>query len=406
MSNEDLFQFASENKNSKVIKDEIKVLTIDDEAIVHDVTNLVLSDFKFKDSKLNLLNAYNVEEAKDILCKNNDIALVLVDIIMETDDAGFKIIKYIRETLNNQEVRIIIRTGETGGTPKEEIIQNYDIDGYREKSDLSNLKLFSTVYSALKTYNDIQKIKENEKKILEKEHLILKQSKMILISEMIDNISHQWRQPLSLISTIASGIQVKSKYYTLDTNEVVLDMQHIMEGVSYLTQTIDDFRDFYKAGDTKENFTLENIFNSIFKILQYDAKSKEVEFICNFNAVSFFGVKNDIIQVLMSIVLNAKEQLVNSKNKHIHKKLILIDTYMQDDTLIVKIQDNAGGIPIELNNKIFNSYFTTKDDGLGIGLYISNLIVKENLKGKLEFTNKSFIHKNNKYLGACFKLTI
>lgn len=148
MCKEDLFSFASKSDSDSIAlkKKRIKILSVDDEKMVHQVTNLVLSNFEFNNSKLDILNAYNMEEAKDILHNNEDIALVLLDIIMETDDAGLQLVKYIREKLQDKEIRIIIRTGETGGVTETEIFKNFDIDGYKEKSDLSNTKLFSTVH--------------------------------------------------------------------------------------------------------------------------------------------------------------------------------------------------------------------------------------------------------------------
>lgn len=148
-------------------KDRWKILIVDDDQDVHTSTRLVLSDVEFEEKKLHFISAYTAEEAGKCLKKNPDIALVLLDVVMEDDNAGLRLVRYIREELQNTNVRIILRTGQPGQAPEKKVITNYDINDYKEKTELTVQKLFSTIISSLRAYRDIQTI-EKYRKGLEK----------------------------------------------------------------------------------------------------------------------------------------------------------------------------------------------------------------------------------------------
>jgi len=134
------------------------ILSVDDEPSIHQVTELVLSGFSFENKKIKLSTADSASSAIEFLKKNSDVALVLLDIVMERDDAGFDVANYLREDINNHTTRIIIRTGQPGSFPEAEVIRKFDIDGFAEKTDLTTDKLQTIVYSALRSYRDIATI--------------------------------------------------------------------------------------------------------------------------------------------------------------------------------------------------------------------------------------------------------
>lgn len=149
MNNDDLV-FA--NEDSLIINNKNllwSVLIIDDDQEVHAVTKLALHDFEYDNKQLNLVSAYSEKEAKEILSKKSDFAFVLLDIVMESNVAGLNIIDYIRNELNNKFIRIIIRTGQPGYAPEQEIINKYDINDYKEKTELTTTKLYTTSRNAL-----------------------------------------------------------------------------------------------------------------------------------------------------------------------------------------------------------------------------------------------------------------
>ncbi len=138
-----------------------KILIVDDEPEIHAVTKLALSDFEFQNKNLEFLSAYNGAQAREILLSEPDIAVVLLDVVMETDDAGLRIADFIRNEANNHFIRIILRTGQPGQAPERDVIINYDINDYKSKTELTAQKLFTVVIAALRSYRDIVAIDEN-----------------------------------------------------------------------------------------------------------------------------------------------------------------------------------------------------------------------------------------------------
>ncbi|ACA86705.1 response regulator [Shewanella woodyi] len=137
-----------------------KILIVDDEPDVHTVTKLALSRFKLDNRTLEFINAYSGEEAKQILLKEKNIAMAFVDVVMESDHAGLELVRWIREDHVNKAIRLILRTGQPGQAPEEDVIVNYDINDYKAKAELDSRKLVTSVYSALRSYRDIMQIEE------------------------------------------------------------------------------------------------------------------------------------------------------------------------------------------------------------------------------------------------------
>jgi response regulator RpfG family c-di-GMP phosphodiesterase len=137
-----------------------KVLIVDDEEDIHTITKMALKRFTLDERGLTFIHAYSAKEAKEILATEDDIALIFLDVVMETDDAGLLLAKWLREDLNNFFSRIVLRTGQPGQAPEERVIVDYDINDYKEKTELSRTKLFTTVFTALRAYRDLQKIEE------------------------------------------------------------------------------------------------------------------------------------------------------------------------------------------------------------------------------------------------------
>jgi PleD family two-component response regulator len=137
------------------------ILIVDDEKIVHESTKMVLNDFIFENKKINFLCAYSALEAKEILSEVDDISVVLLDVVMEKDDSGLELVKFIRDELRNSFIRIILRTGQPGQAPEEEVVINYDINDYKMKTELTLQKLLTTIVSALRSYSNIMDLELN-----------------------------------------------------------------------------------------------------------------------------------------------------------------------------------------------------------------------------------------------------
>ncbi|MFL6673866.1 MAG: HD domain-containing phosphohydrolase [Massilia sp.] len=137
-----------------------KVLLVDDEPDIHDITKLTLSRFRLDGRPLAFLHAYNGAEAKEVLSREKDIALVFLDVVMEREDSGLEVARWMRQDLDNQFSRIVLRTGQPGQAPEERVIVDYDINDYKEKTELDRTKLFTTTFAALRAYRDIMKVEE------------------------------------------------------------------------------------------------------------------------------------------------------------------------------------------------------------------------------------------------------
>jgi len=184
----DELTFADENKeekpqNTQQPEKSWKVLVVDDEPQVHTVTKLVLRDLTFKGRKIEFLDAYSAAEAKKVLAENPDICLALVDVVMEEDDAGLHLVEYIRDIMNNKAIRIILRTGQPGYAPEKEVIIDYDINDYKEKTEMSAQKLITCVITAIRNYEYIEALnklnEELEQKVAERVAELDKTNRML-----------------------------------------------------------------------------------------------------------------------------------------------------------------------------------------------------------------------------------
>lgn len=140
-----------------------KILIVDDDPEVHAVTQLVLRGFRFEERPLRILSAHSAAEARAMLAGNPDLALMLLDVVMETEQAGLEVIRHAREVLGNRFVRIVLRTGQPGQAPEQEVIRTYDINDYKEKTELTAQKLTTMLYASLRAYRDIMIIEANKR---------------------------------------------------------------------------------------------------------------------------------------------------------------------------------------------------------------------------------------------------
>ena len=253
-------------------------------------------------------------------------------------------------------------------------------------------------------YRYKSKVNEQMIKNRKKDSMIAQQSKMAAMGEMIENIAHQWRQPLSTISTISSAIKLQYEYSDMDKNEVIKSMETIFNTTQYLSETIDDFRNFLNSKNDMEDFALKNVFEKVFALVELQLHSKNIEIIKNIDDSTIFGSKNEFMQVIINIINNSKDEFEKSSSKH---KYIFIDVKKSKNKVLVKIKDNAGGIKTQDIDKIFEPYFTTKDElkGTGIGLYMSKQIIEKHMDGKIDVSNQHYIYNDIECRGAIFEMS-
>ena len=243
------------------------------------------------------------------------------------------------------------------------------------------------------------------KKELDKKQMILhQQSKMAAMGEMIANIAHQWRQPLSTITTASSGMRLQKELGLLTDEFFDEATNKISTSSLYLSQTIDDFRNFFSPNKQKSSFYIKTLVDTTLNLISTQFKSKDIEIINNIENVEIYNYENELMQALINILNNAKDELI----KKDYERFIFIDIYKNEEELIISVKDNAGGIKEENLEKIFEPYFTTKhqSQGTGIGLYMTEEIITKHLNGTIEAENIYFTYNNKQYKGASFTIRL
>ena len=233
-------------------------------------------------------------------------------------------------------------------------------------------------------FTDITKEKEIEEQREKEKEFIIQQSKLAEIGEIFSSIAHQWKSPLVEITTIAQESFYTSNVSISEDESYVKD---IMTQVNYMTRTINDFQNFIMPSNEKKVFDVKEAIDSMLEIVNHNIKynyiniSIKVEENINLDVIGF---RNEFMQSILNIINNAKDELIKNdlKNRNIN-----ISFYNEKNMLIVKIEDNAGGIKTSNINRIFKPYFSTKQSGHGIGLYMAKMIIEDKMNGKLKVEN-------------------
>ena len=230
----------------------------------------------------------------------------------------------------------------------------------------------------------VKKIEEElEKRILyEKE--IMQKNRLASMGEMIDNIAHQWRQPLMKINAIVLNTDRSIELKKYDEQYLQNRLEDISQAVYHMSNTIDTFREFLNPHKSKESFEISNSINKSLKVL--NTLLVDIEVNINQKELYINAYESEFMQVIISILSNSIDIF---KARDIEKKYINIDIYEDDIHYFISIKDSAGGIKEDIIDKIFEPYFTTKhkSGGTGMGLYISKLIIQSSFKGDIKVKN-------------------
>lgn len=230
---------------------------------------------------------------------------------------------------------------------------------------------------------------EELKKSKERDKIIFTQSKLASMGEMMENIAHQWRQPLSQVNSavlVIDDILYEKKINDSVIEEKLLEIESLTK---YMSKTIDDFKDFFNKNKKREKFSLNELIEHSVYIVKGTLKSNNIEVKTYFNEKLICNsYKNELQQAIVTILNNAKFMFIH---RNIFKPKITIRAEKIDDNFLITISDNAGGIDDVVISKIFEPYFTTKhkSQGTGLGLYISKMMIEESMGGKLSVKNSN-----------------
>jgi len=329
--------FAKEHYNhTESNKDIKKILIIDDDKAIHEITNIALGSMKFSDFELHILNAYNSSEAKAILNEHHDIALALIDVVMETPEAGLDLVNYIRKELENDFIRLIIRTGQANDFPPMHVIQHYDINDFKEKTELTRERLYTTVRTSIKQYDQLIELQhkyEETYRQMTTDSLTQLPNRI----KLIEDYSKQSHQTLILIDIIGFS-------HINETNGYDIGDHVLRELGSFLNSRYSDTYKVYHLNNdifalVTTNQNLENLQENVKKIKEDISKFHIVTENFNTYLDTTIGVayqtENDVLK---------KAELALKEARNLGKNQIKF--YSSDLKVIQQINDTNHWSPI------------------------------------------------------------
>ncbi|WP_374367527.1 ATP-binding protein [Dongia sp.] len=362
-----------------------QILIVDDDRDVHITTEFALGSETFGGRSLKFQHAFSAIEAEKILAQANEIAVILLDVVMESDDAGLRLVKIIRDQLGLSIPRIILRTGHPGYAPERDVIRDYDIDDYRTKSELSRARLFTSVATALRAYERLRQLQEANQRleamtrdleILNVEYLEQREAAMAAAqakSRFLANVSHELRTPLNAIVGF-SELSLRA----LENGEKVPPayMQDVLDAGRRLATLVDDILDFSQLDARRRRLICEP--TGIQEILDYQqellmGESGRLGVNLTINrgdpAVQCEIDRSALTKVLGHIIANALRYSPRGKD-------VAISWHLRDGDVVIDIADRGPGIPKAVRSNLDEPFsigqdVLTKDaSGLGLGLTI------------------------------------
>lgn len=328
---------------------------------------------------INIFTALSAQEAIEVVMHNN-IDLILTDVQMPEID-GFEFAKYLKDIDHTKHIPIIFITG------------IFEKDEYKNKGyDVGGIEYITKpidnylLTSKLKIYIDIYENLKTSKEVLNKtESMLIHSAKMASVGEMIGLISHQLKQPLNVLSLYCEDLKLSYDFKELNDNYVEDYYKTNKEQISYMNETINGFLNFFNPNKIKKEFLINNSINQSMHILNGKIEKLNVTFNLDIDKdLKVFGVETELAQVLINIINNSLDAFIE---RNINTPEIFIKLFKKDSKNIIIIEDNAGGIENNQLDKLMDPYYTTKENGTGIGLYMVNLIVNNSFEGEIKVSN-------------------
>ncbi|MBN1790397.1 MAG: response regulator [Bacteroidales bacterium] len=371
---------------SSVPTDSWKVLLVDDEEDIHSVTRMALKGFAFRGKEIQFLHAYSGEEARQLLPKNKDIALIFLDVVMETNHAGLDLVKHIRDVLKNHFTQIVLRTGYPGQAPEREVIATYEINDYKTKTELTTFKLFTVTLASLRAYDSLTRLEDLRRNLerIVKERTADLERKNVKIMEMdqmktrfFSNVSHEFRTPLTLILGPLEDFMVDKELSSNKKDTIEIMHRNALRLLGLVNQLLDLAK--IDAGSMKLNLMYYDLHKALRlvsrgfvplaerKKIKYNIRIPEETLNCFFD-------RDMMEKILVNLLSNAFKYTPDHGEIICH--VSIEDQKSAGDTRDVElwVSDSGPGIPVEQLEKIFDRFYQVEDgwkketSGTGIGL--------------------------------------
>jgi signal transduction histidine kinase len=326
------------------------------------------------------------------------ITTILVKKLTKPIEKLTLIAREIARSKNEKNINIDINTNdEIGELAKAFKVMLKSLEKSKEEIEKFALNLEKEVE---KKTEELQKMNENLQQLVEekvnevrdKEKLLLQQSKMAAMGEMIGAISHQWRQPLNSLALNIQLLEDLAESNELSKEEVENFVEKNMQTIEFMSQTIDDFRNFFRKDKEMTEFDVKEAIEKTISLQRAQLKDHNISVTLDLDTVYIKGYKNEFMQVILNIVANAKDAIEERRKKeNIELEgYIFISAKKEGDKVVIRIKDNGGGIPETIKDRIFEPYFTTKEEGkgTGIGLYMVKEII-ERMNGDIRVENSN-----------------
>lgn len=407
---------------SEAATDFWKVLLVDDEEDIHSVTRMALKGFTYKGKDIQFLHAYSVNETKQLLAKHKDIALIFLDVVMETSHAGLDLVKYIRDVLKNHFTQIVLRTGYPGQAPEREVIATYEINDYKTKTELTTFKLFTVTLASLRTFDSImglESLRQNLEHIV-KERTAELESKNVKIMEMdqmktrfFSNISHEFRTPLTLIISPLEDLIVDRDLDGRKKDRLEMMHRNALRLLGLVNQLLDLSK--IDAGSMKLNlmyYDLNKVFRMISKSFITLAERKRIEYIIHIpqDETNCYFDRDKVEKILLNLLSNAFKY--TPERGQITCSATCSEQASKGDTRQVElvVSDTGPGIPPEQLEKVFDRFYQVEDgwkkevSGTGIGLSLTKeltalhhgeILVESDIRKGSRFTVKLTVGKDH-----------
>ncbi|MFY8000992.1 MAG: ATP-binding protein [Candidatus Kapaibacteriota bacterium] len=388
MATDDVELFDDDTTNASDNAVSWKMLIVDDDKEIHTVTRYALADYDFQDRPIAVTSAYSAQEARALLEALSDVAVILLDVVMETPDAGLRLVEYIRGTLKNEFVRIILRTGQPGEAPEYEVIRAYDINDYKSKTELTNVKLLTSVTSALRSFADIVEVERYRKHL---EQLVEERTQQLQVqnqalvalnaekNEFLGIAAHDMKNPLGGIRNLAEMLLYNAD--ELDASQKREFLAQIVSSAERMFELITNLLDVNAIEQQGLNLHLVNvnvspILRMIADVYQSRAEAKRIAIHCEIPSEALVLVDEIAIQqVLENILSNAVKYSPHGKNIH-----ILVRT---ESTFVrIEVQDEGPGLSEDDKTKLFGKFArlsarpTGGEHSTGLGLSIVKRMVE------------------------------